>query len=209
MTVRVTATALLDVARYFDSLPAKAAQAAQLAINDTISRRALPDAKRAILKDAAFPAGYLETADRLSISQYATPTRLEARIAARQRPTSLARFSIGGAIGGRGGVQVRVKGGGATRNMARAFLLRLRQGTQLTEDAFNLGLAIRLRPGETIANKRAMVAKQYGKSGSLYLLYGPSVDQIFREVSAEIAPGVAEAATGEFLRQFDRLSRTL
>jgi hypothetical protein len=207
MTVRVTASALLDVARFFDALPRAASQAAYLAINDTMSRRGLPDARRAILKAVAFPAGYLDAADRLSISQTATPTRLESRMTARMRPTSLARFSIGGSIGSRGGVQVRVKGGGATRTMARAFLLPLRSGTG--GDAFNLGLAIRLRPGETLANKRDVVAKQYGKSGSLYLLYGPSVDQVFRQVSADIAPGLAQAATGEFLRQFDRLSRTL
>jgi hypothetical protein len=87
--------------------------------------------------------------------------------------------------------------------LSKAFLVRLRAGQGPVQDgAFNLGLAIRLRKGETISNKVQMVP--FG--GGLYLLYGPSVDQVFRGVASENAPLLADAFADEFFRQFVRLA---
>lgn len=45
-------------------------------------------------------------------------------------------------------------------------------------------------------NKKSMV--KLGKG--LYLLYGPSVDQVFRDVAKEISPDTADFLEAEFLR---------
>jgi hypothetical protein len=84
--------------------------------------------------------------------------------------------------------------------MPSAFLMRLRAGAG-TADNYNIGLAIRLAPGERIRNKRVMT--QVGHN--LYLLYGPSVDQVFRTVADDNAPEIATMVRDEFYRQFARL----
>ena len=89
-----------------------------------------------------------------------------------------------------------------TRTLNRAFIIRLRAGDTLSADTFNLGLAIRLRPGEVIANKKIMAKR--GPSG-LYLLYGPSVDQVFKGAAADAAPQIETLLIDEFTRQFARL----
>ena len=44
-------------------------------------------------------------------------------------------------------------------------------------------------------------------SNNVYLLYGPSVDQVFRSVADDKTPKILSDVTAEFLRQFARLSR--
>ena len=118
-----------------------------------------------------FPANYLTPASkRLYVSKKATRGSLETRIAARMRPTSLARFSDG-KVGKR--IRLQVKAGGAKFVGSRAFLIRLRAGRADLDTKSNLGLAIRLRPGERISNKIRQVKFQ-----GLTLLYGPSVAQL-------------------------------
>lgn len=205
--VSVVADALAGLDRYLDAAPKAARRAMRFAINDTLSGEGLRAARAEIARQAAFPAGYLTDPRRLSVSRRATDDFLEGAILGRQRPTSLARFSIGGAAVGRQGVAVRVKPGNS-RVLNRAFTIRLRQGAVLDEDTFNLGLAVRLRPGERIEGKRLMARGAGGGSVSgLYLLYGPSVDQIFRDVAAAISPEIAAKASIAFLEKFDRFSR--
>lgn len=204
MTVTVVAEGLSGAASFFDLLPGVANRAARIAVNGAARDVGLKESRKQILEQIAFPGGYLDDPKRLRISKYATDEDLEAAIFARQRPTSLARFSSGGGIG-RAGVRVQVARG-VSRQMDRAFLLRLPQGRgPVTDEAFNLGLAIRLRPGERIANKKNMVAVPLG-SGGLYLLYGPSVDQVFRTVAQDVSPLIVTEMAEEFFRQFARLS---
>ena len=130
-----------------------------------------------------------------------------AAITARQRPTSLARFAPGQSfVGARrtGGVNVRVNRGGGAKRIKGAFFVRLRRGGD-TGDGFNLGLAIRLKPGEKLRGRRK------GGTGvmlapDLYILQGPSVDQVFREVSVAGSPRIADNLVKEFTRQWVRLS---
>lgn len=82
--------------------------------------------------------------------------------------------------------------------MDRAFLVRLRGAP----DGFNTGLAVRLRPGESLRASRA--ARRL--DNNVYLLYGPSVDQIFRSVAVEQSEPVLLDLEIEFRRQFIRLS---
>jgi hypothetical protein len=199
VTISVLAEGIAEYGRYLERQPEITRRAASRALNQT-ARGGLRTVRELMAQDIAFPRGYLQDPRRLAISQHATESNLQAAIAGRQRPTSLARFAIGGSPNApRAGVTVRVKPGRGL-HLDRAFLLRLRAGAgPVTDDAFNLGLAVRLRPGERIENKRVM-AKRAG--GSLYLLYGPSVDQVFREVAEDAAPILADKLSVEFLRQF-------
>lgn len=212
MSVTVVTDAIADYGRYVERLPEKARTAARMAINDTIRGPAMRALRAHMQQEVAFPAGYLTDPRRLSVKRVATDSNLEAAITAQHRPTSLARFSIGGAVGQRGGVDVRVGTKSGTSEMKRAFLIRLNQGTELSDTAFNLGLAIRLKPGEKIQNKRVQIWKDLdlkgdkGAAGQLYLLYGPSVWQVMREAAFEVAPEMADVTSAEFLRQFIRLT---
>lgn len=202
MSVSVIAEALGDVQRYFEQLPEIAMQAANMAINSTAERKALPDIRAEMREQLSFPSGYLEGSDgsgkkRLSVSRKASKGSPSATISGRDRATSLARFRMPGqdAKNTRNlGVRVRVKPG-YTRTLKKAFLITLRNG--------NIGLAVRLKPGDNLANSSA--AKLL--SNNVYLLYGPSVDQVFRSVATDTTPKILSDVRDEFLRQFARLSR--
>lgn len=175
-------------------LPEDIVKAARMAVNRTVERGRARGAKE-IRKQVAFPASYLTgERGRLKITEKATNQKLQGTITGRGRPTSLARFARAKAPG-KAGLKVTVKPG-STKEMKKAFLLRLPQGSTLTDTQFNLGLAIRLKDGERVQNKKSMV--KLGKG--LYLLYGPSVDQVFRDVATQISPDTADFLEAEFLR---------
>lgn len=175
-------------------------RAALQAINKTADRIRTRAAAE-IRKQVNFPATYLNpSAGRLTVAQRATGDRLEARIRARTRATSLARFSTG-TVGKAGGVSVEVAPG-RSKFLRRAFLIRLRAGNANMDTRSNLGLAIRLREGETLSNKVKTIKMQK----NLYLLYGPSVDQVFlasdekHGVALDLAPEAVELMEREFMR---------
>lgn len=189
----------LDVAaKYFERAPSIATTAARLAINQVAERKGLKAAREAMEAQVAFPSGYL-TAPRFLIRQRASNSSLEAVIAGRHTPTSLARFVTSGR-GRRRGTPLTVQvHPGRPITLNRAWLINLRNG--------NVGLAVRLRSGEQLLNRR--LAARTINSGPLRgvtLLYGPSVDQVFRTVAGDIAPALADDLATEFLRQFVRLS---
>lgn len=195
--------------RHFEIAPTIAARAARLAINQTAERKGLKLARDAMLAQVAFPSGYLnETArggqKRFRLAYKATDARLEAGISAAQSPTPLARFSRDRAVfvrtgRRRPGVRVQIKPGqGVT--LERAFLLNLRNG--------NVGLGIRLRNGQTLTNTVGAKLIISGPLAGVALLYGPSVDQVFRTVAVDISPAVLNELTVEFLRQFERMFRS-
>jgi hypothetical protein len=177
----------------FDDLPAHIVLAARQAVNKTADRARTAGA-RLMQQQVAFGAAYIN--ERLQVTKRAQGTSLEAKVTGRFRATSLARFeSSNAAPGQKGGLRVEVKPGVA-KFMPNAFLMKLRSGGELTDTKFNLGLAIRLRPGETLHNKRQL--KHVGRN--LYLLYGPSIDQVFRSVAHEIVPDMTEFLAAEFQR---------
>jgi hypothetical protein len=206
MSVTVTADALANLSDYIDRLPGVARQAARLAINQVATRSGMKRISDAIYDQVAFPTNYLAQNDRLAVTQRATDDNLEAVITGRFRPTSLARFMNPGQTqqtARMGGVSVQVKPGHSI-NMKNAFLVKLRQGAQLTETQFNMGLAIRVKPGETVRNRHDGSAYQIFPN--VFLLYGPSVNQVFRGVIDEVGADIADDVGDEFLRQFTRLS---
>ena len=204
MPARIAVLDLDTIARELEEQPAIARKAAQIAVNDT-TRGSMTPLRNRMKEQVAFPPGYLNE-DRFAIRKLATEADLSATITARHRPTSLARFARGqseGTAKRRGGVKVRVNNGGA-KFLKGAFFVNLRRGRD-TQDGFNLGLAIRLKPGETLRGRRK------GASGvqladNLYLLYGPSVDQVFSDVSNSETPEIADRLQRNFIRQYVRLS---
>lgn len=180
-------------------IPDEIRRKAVMAINRTVEW-ARTQASREMRRQVAFRASYLTGAEgRLRIAKKASGNNLEASIVGRQRATSLARFAKNpnpATARRRGGVNVEVKPGSA-KFMKGAFLVRLRAGTKLTETQHNLGLAIRLKPGETLRNKKNAIQLDR----NVYILYGPSVDQVFRTVSGDMSPD----ALVYLEREFDRL----
>jgi hypothetical protein len=194
----------LDQLADMDDIKESIRRSALQAINKTADRiRTL--ASREIRKQVNFPSSYLSpSGGRLAVSKRATKNDLEARIKARARVSSLARFSTGGSPGSGAGVRVEVAPG-RSKFMRRAFLIRLRAGTAALDTRSNLGLAIRLRPGETLENKTKAIRMQR----NLYLLYGPSVDQVFlasdekHGVAVDLQPEALNMLESEFLRLVD------
>jgi hypothetical protein len=184
----------LDNLANLDEVKDDILKSAVQAINKTADR-ARTRAAEAIRQQVAFPAQYLApSSKRLIVTERATMSGLEAKIRARHRPTSLARFVSGTPRRGQG-VSVEVQPG-RRKNMPRAFLMKLRSGSADIDTRHNMGLAVRLRPGETLANKRNVIAMKNG----LYLLYGPSVNQVFWQVSQDIQGETVDYLEAEFSR---------
>jgi hypothetical protein len=205
--IEIDLRGIVDLERYFGRLPEVATNSARFAVNAAALRGAALGS-REIRRQLNFPGGYLgavgKPGSRLAVTERASTNNLRATITGRGRATSLARFALGAPRFGRptSAPKVKVRAGGGASAVRGGFFVKLRAGNTIGEN-FNVGLAVRLKPGERIKNKRKMVS--FGKGA--YLLYGPSVDQAFRSVSADIQPQVTEIATTEFLRQFARLSR--
>jgi len=186
---------------------AVADQAADLAVRET-GRFAYRESSKEIRDQANFTASYIGSegngGNRLKIQRGTRGGRTFIRISGRDRPTSLARFVQGSPAKGKP-VRVQVKPG-QQRTFKRAFLVKLRRGKSITEDSFNVGLAIRLPEGATLSQKRRL-----GVDGlpeifpNVFLLYGPSVAQVFNTVSRDVRAHVGAKLEAEFVRQFNRL----
>ena len=152
-----------------------------------------------------FTAKYLD-GGRLAITQRAAGARLEAVITGRDRATSLARFARGTPRFGRQRTppRVSVKAGGGATPIRGAFFMRLRKGNSvITAENANIGIAIRLREGERVKNKNEMVPI----GGSLYLLYGPSVGQVYRTVAEKSSDQVSAHLAARFAHHLGRRVR--
>ena len=188
--------------RTLEDVPANILKAASRAINRT-TERARTAGAREIRKQVNLPARYVS--DNLFAGAAASPGNLEREIVGKQRPVSLARFARGTPESTQRVGQVSLemqtgrvsfigsKQGGKTR----AFLIRLRGRGGDTGANANIGLAVRLKPGETIRNKKFRTVTT---NSGLTLLYGASVDQIFQTVREDITPDTADFLEREFLR---------
>lgn len=190
-------------------MPQVTRQAARMALNDVL-KWSRGQAATQIGKQVNFPSSYLTRGNRarLQVTQRATNNNLTGIITGRFNPTSLARFTRNAsAMVGRRGTAARVSvKPGSVKTIERAFVLRLRRGNIAVADAganANLGLAIRLKEGETVRNKKNVRKFDRG----VYLLYGPSVNQVFRSVATSLAKPAGRKFATEFDRQFRRLSR--
>lgn len=201
--IKVTTKGLGSLEHFFKSAPEAATTAARMAINTVAERSGMKMIRDQMLAQVAFPRGYL-AGDRLRVAQKATNANLEAVILGRKRATSLARFATGPTVlNGKAGLQVRVKNG-RTSYFKRAWLVRLKAGASMDEDKYNIGFALRLAPGESL-NKRTE-HKSWLIPGKVALLYGPSVDQVFRDVAYQVDEPISIMVEDEFFRQFARLT---
>jgi hypothetical protein len=178
------------------SLGPELSRLASMAINTTASRKRTA-ASKLMREEVAFKARYLDSkaSGRLSVASTASAKNLEAVIEGRFRATSLEQFVTSAKTPGKRNPTVMVSPG-SRQKMAGAFLMKLKRGLSMTDEVNNIGLAIRLKPGESLRNKRSYVKVSSG----LYLLYGPSVDQVFRSVAKDIAPETADYLETEFTR---------
>jgi len=210
--VVIEAVGLSDLKRFYDLAPKAATELARIAINQSAERVGLKLAQRAMAAQVNFPRGYFSEIGRsgkpnFGMAYRATNANLEAGIAGRQQPTSLSRFATerGRFVGGRHRrgtpITVTVQPGRVTTFKRNAFFLRLRNN--------NIGLGIRLKNGEILTNTHGAKLITSGPLKGVALLYGPSVDQVFRTVAVDISPEVLDALTFEFLRQFELRSADL
>jgi hypothetical protein len=187
----------LAATRTLADLPAAARRNAARAIN-TAAQRAAAEGRRQIRAQVNFPAQYLTGSvngqPRFGITERATGESMVSMITARWRPTSLARFATTSRVN-KPGVGVEIHPGMITM-LPKAFLIRLRAGMAGTDSKSNLGLAVRLKPGQTPDHTIRAVRMKSG----LWLLYGPSVSQVFKSVREQVAPLAGEVAAAEFSR---------
>lgn len=215
MSGAIRVEGIRDFERYMRRQPQLASKAATLAIND-VTRDTYAKARKQIISDVNLPASYVDGSDgrapRFRIAKFSKETDLSAVIVGRQRATSLARFDprqlyVPAKKGGRkkAGVSVKVKN--QRKKIPQAFLINLKSGKSADG---NVGLAIRLPAGERIRNKYIQ-ARPLGGGGrrtdDVYLLYGPSVQQMFGRIAAQMTPDVSRRLNAEFRRQFARLNR--
>lgn len=208
MTVEVTFRGLDDVRKMVAGIPETVDRASAFAINEA-ARYGQAESSRRIREQVAFKASYVGSAEdpgaRLRVAKRARAGDLEAVIAGRTRPTSLAQFQTGAKLGKGGYVRVKVSATKGARTIPGAFPMKLRRGGVYDPGSVNQGIAVRLKDGKLPAglNKKQMVQVD----GSLYLLYGPSVDQVFRDVRYDVQEPVADVLESSFLRNFARLNR--
>lgn len=155
---------------------------------------------RAIREQVAFPASYLRpSTKRLFVAKKASKSMLETVIEGRGRPTSLARFVKGGAAAMKNRsrkpekINIEVKPG-SIHGISRAWIVSLPGAP----DSNNLGLAVRTPSGQK--PKGAYAPKRL--DNNVWLLYGPSVDQVLYSVRNR--GGVIEEVYGPTL---DHLSK--
>lgn len=189
----------------FDELLRSLGQAVEPSASDAINDTAIFARRlgsQEIRRRINFKAAYLD-GGRLAITRRAKPTRLEAVVTGRDRPTSLARFAQGTPRFGqqRTSPRVRVKATGGASPIRNGFYMRLKRGSSVVSaENSNIGLAIRLKEGERVKNKNDMVPI----GGNLYLLYGPSVGQVYRTVAEKNLDEVSAQLVNRFSHYLGR-----
>jgi len=179
----------------FKQLPKDIETAAYRSINKALDR-ARTDAVSRMQNQVNFTASYLSpSGNRLNVASRASAGNLQGKIVGRDRPTSLARFATA-TKASKQGILVQVKPG-SVRYLKRAFFMRLRAGSG-TETQSNLGLAIRLPMGVRPRRADKGGAKQIAPG--LWLLYGPSVGQVFNTVRQDVVPATLDFMEAEFER---------
>lgn len=181
-----------------ENAPERLKRLAAKAITHSL-RKTRTASAREMREQVNFSARYLTGREngRLMIATFPKSSDLVGRLRGRDRPTSLARFTkqkprTAGTRSRRRGVRVTVKPNSPVQ-MERAFLMKLRGN--------NVGLAVRTENGQPPS--AAYSPKYIGNN--LYLLYGPSVDQVFRSVREDVSDVALEEMEKEFLRLSEAL----
>ena len=193
-----------DLQTYFDALPDVSNKAAMLALNEVTKKQGLAILRDEMNAEVNFPENYVKR--NTERSQAATQHNLTAVITGRGRATSLAEFVVGGSFlrSRLGPVGVKVKNQDASVSIINnARLINLNNG--------NTGLAVWVPKGKPLHGSYGAVklnskGARRNQKYDIYLLYGPSVDQVLGGAFDKRADEVGEMLVNEFIRQFGRLS---
>lgn len=198
--IRISSTGIKGLAEFVARTPEVAREAAKLAVGDTAEwGRNL--AKREMKAAVNLPEDAL-AARRFRIAQRPTNAHPEAVLSADNNPLGLSRFVVGQKAKGTPHPKVRILVGGATKSFSSpdrkgtySFLIPTPGG------ADGVGLAVRTkRPLQ-----KSQAARKIGPD--LYLLSGPSVNQMFGQMIPALVPRIEAKMQTEFARQYERLIR--
>jgi hypothetical protein len=198
VTLEVEVRGLEDFEAYFAKAPEATVEAARRAINAG-ARRLASKASEQIRKDVAFRPCELyspRNTGKITVAP-ASSESLEARVRGAGSPTLLAKFATNAPSGAaRRGLKPRVKvDPGKTVTLNRGFFVRFKNGV--------VGIAVRLKPGERLVNKKgAGYPLRRGDSGA-YILYSVEVDQALAVAGQDRLDEVADFVRAEFFRQLD------
>lgn len=198
--IRISSAGIQGLAEFVARTPEVAAEAAKLAVGDAAEwGRNL--SKREMVSAVNLPADAL-AGRRFRISQRPTTANPEAVISADNNPLGLSRFVVSQKARGAAHPKVRILVGGATKSFSDpdikgsySFLIPTPGGAD--------GVGLALRTKEPLRNSSA--ARKIGRD--LYLLSGPSVNQMFGQLMPTIVPRVEAKLQTEFARQYERLIR--
>ena len=198
--IRISSAGIQGLATFVARTPEVAAEAAKLAVGDAAEwGRNL--SKREMVSAVNLPADAL-AGRRFRISQRPTTANPEAVISADNNPLGLSRFVVSQKARGAAHPKVRILVGGATKSFSDpdikgsySFLIPTPGGAD--------GVGLALRTKAPLRNSRA--ARKIGRD--LYLLSGPSVNQMFGQLMPTIVPRVEAKLQTEFARQYERLIR--
>lgn len=182
----------------FAKAPEKAVQAARRAINAGAKRLATR-ASAQIRQDVAFKARELYSpgnTGKITVD-FASGAKLEARVRGADRPTLLSKFAVNAPRGKpRRGLAPKVKvSPGNTVELERGFFVRFKNGT--------VGIAVRLKPGERLRNKKTAGYPLRRGDPNTYVLYSVEVDQALKMAGSDRLDEVADFIRAEFARQFN------
>ncbi|MDY6797676.1 MAG: phage tail protein [Pseudomonadota bacterium] len=194
MTFRINSKELSQAKKRVNAT-VRAIEIAQYRTVNRVASKNRTAASKHIRQQVRLPASYVN--ENLTVTQKATRQNPLAVISGRKRPTRLARYgakqltraarSAGGDTlrkipSGRkqAGVSVHVRRNGSRRKHPKAFLLPLNTNG-------HLGMFIRFGPGKR----------------DIKHMYGPSVDQVFRDVREEIRPKIRRDLAAEYRRQLN------
>lgn len=208
MVVKVTVEGLDSLERDIAQYPVASAKAAQIAVNAT-ARLARTLGTKGIQAQVALNTRYIQANLTVIPAKLGAPTAI---VRGRFRPTSLARYATNRAAPHGSPARLRVKRRGAAVLKRRLFLFkRLSTGSAVGQDGRrlpgqNIGLAIRLKKGEQLRNRKKAI-RFSDDDGGLYLLYSPSIDQVFKDVRNDLTPKITPFLEREYGRQLTRLLR--
>lgn len=198
--IRISSAGIQGLAEFVARTPEVAAEAAKLAVGDAAEwGRNL--SKREMVSAVNLPADAL-AGRRFRISQRPTTANPEAVISADNNPLGLSRFVVSQKARGAAHPKVRILVGGTPKSFSDpdtkgsySFLIPTPGGAD--------GVGLALRTKEPLRNSRA--GRKIGRD--LYLLSGPSVNQMFGQLMPTIVPRIEAKLQTEFARQYERLIR--
>lgn len=174
----------------FSELPANLRAALIRSINNVVPT-AYDLGVEKITSQVALTKTYVKS--RLYVSQKASNTDPMAVISGRVRSTQLRRYSgtqlfAPAKLPGKrrlAGTSVKVKAGGSPKTLNHAWIIKLKYGEQDAKMGLTMGIAQRTGSGRN----------------DYRILYGPSVDQVWRDAKEEIRPEVEQLLADEWRKQ--------